>query len=229
MKYIAIIAAEDKEVFAIKEKMTDIIEDKIYNITIYTGNIKEVNCVLVKSGVGKVNSARTTQVIIDKFNPKYIINTGSAGALSDKLKIGDVVIGTTLIQHDFDVTAFGREKGFIPEVGKEFLSDSKLVEFCESELKSKEIGFSKGIIVSGDKFISTTSEKKDLGNEFSALCAEMEGAAIAQVCKLSSVPFIVIRSVSDELNGDAKVDFEEFLETASKKCADIIYSVIEKF
>ena len=84
-RYIAIIAAEDKEVLAIKEKMTDIIEEKIYNITIYTGKIKSVNCVLVKSGVGKVNSGRTTQVIIDKFNPKFIINTGSAGALSDKL------------------------------------------------------------------------------------------------------------------------------------------------
>lgn len=229
MKYIAIIAAEDKEVLAIKEKMTDIIEDKIYNITFYTGKIKSVNCVLVKSGVGKVNSARTTQAIIDKFNPKFIINLGSAGALSDKLKIGDVVIGTNLIQHDFDVTAFGREKGFIPEVGKDFLSDTKLVEICEKYLKSKEISCTKGTIVSGDKFISTTSEKFDLGNEFNALCAEMEGASIAQVCKLCGIPFIVIRSISDELNGDAKVDFEEFLETASKKCANIIYGVIEKF
>jgi len=229
MEYIAIIAAEDKEVLAIKEKMTDIIEDKIYNITIYTGKIKSVNCVLVKSGVGKVNSARTTQAIIDKFNPSCVINTGSAGALKDTLKIGDVVVGTSLIQHDFDVTAFGREKGFIPEVGKEFLPDNKLVEICEKELESKEISFSKGTIVSGDKFISTTSDKNDLGNEFNALCGEMEGASIAQVCKLCGIPFIVIRSISDELNGEAKIDFEEFLETASKKCADIIYNIIEKF
>ena len=228
MNYIAIIAAEDKEVLAIKEKMTDIIEEKIYNIDIYTGKIKSVNCVLAKSGVGKVNSARTTQVIIDKFNPKCVINTGSAGALSEKLRIGDVVIGTNLIQHDFDVTAFGREKGFIPEVGKEFLSDDRLVEICEHELETKECSFTKGTIVSGDQFISTTSEKAYLGNEFNAICAEMEGAAIAQVCKLSDTPCIVIRSISDQLKGEAKVDFEEFLETASKKCGEIIYSVIDK-
>ena len=229
MKYIAIIAAEDKEVFAIRNIMTDISEKNIYDIKVLCGKINNISCIVSQSGVGKVNAGRTAQILIDKFDVFAVINTGSAGALDESLKIGDVIISSELVQHDFDVTAFGREMGFIPGVGKTFPADSRLVEICEAELNKKDISFKKGIIATGDKFLSNRDIKTTVGGNFNALCAEMEGAAVAQVCKLCDVPFIIIRSISDELNGNAKIDFDEFLEVASKKCADIIYDIVDKF
>jgi len=226
MKYIGIIAAEDKEVLAIKNIMTDLTESKIYNITVYIGKIKEKQCVLAQSGVGKVNAARTAQILIDKFNVSHIINTGSAGALDEKLKIGDVVISEGLVQYDFDVTAFGREKGFISGVGKIFEADNDLVSLVENIVLKKNIRYYKGIIATGDRFLSSKEVKADIGKEFGALCGEMEGAAVAHVCKLCAIPFVVIRSVSDELNGEAKIEFDKFLDVASKRCAEIIYSII---
>lgn len=226
MKYIAIIAAEDKEVEALCEIMTDISVKKILGVNIYTGKSKGKDCLVAKSGVGKVNAARTTQIIIDKFDVDYIINTGSAGAVCDDLVIGDIIISTGLVQYDFDVTAFGREKGFIPETGKIFETDKFLTERFEKASKMLGIDWYKGYIASGDRFLAETEDKVMVAHEFNALCCEMEGAAVAQVCKLSNVPFSVVRSVSDTLTGDAKVNFNEYLEVASKKCAAIIYNTI---
>ena len=228
MEYIAIIAAEDKEIAAVKVLMTDIVEEQIYNIKVWHGKIKNVACVIAQSGVGKVNAGRTAQVLIDKFDVKAIINTGSAGALEESLDIGDIVISNGLIQHDFDVTVFGREKGFIPGNGKIFEADSNLVTICENTLIKNNINYKKGIIATGDKFLSNKDVKSEVRKETEAVCAEMEGAAVAHVCKLCDIPFVVIRSISDTLVGDAKIDFNEFLEIASKRCADIIFDVIEK-
>lgn len=229
MKYIAIIAAEDKEVEAIKNIMSDVSSNQIYDINVWTGKINNVWCVLAKSGVGKVNAGRTTQVILDKFETFAVINTGAAGALDENLKIGDIVISTGLIQYDFDVTAFGREKGFVSGVGKIFEPDDRLVSICEKELAVLELPFKKGLIGTADRFLSNRDEKISVKNEFGAMCAEMEGAAVAHVCKLCDVPFIVIRSISDELNGEASVDFNEFLEVASNRCSKIICNLVDKF
>jgi len=229
MKYIAIIAAEDKEVAAIKNIMSDISSETIYDINVWTGKINNIWCVLAKSGVGKVNAGRTTQIIIDKFEVTAVINTGSAGALDERLKVGDVVVSTGLVQHDFDVTAFGREKGFVSGVGKIFEANTRLIDICDKELTLAEISFYKGLIATGDRFLSSKDEKIEVRDEFGAMCAEMEGAAVAHVCKLCNVPFVAIRSISDELNGEANVDFNEFLEMASNRCAKIIYSLIDKF
>lgn len=226
MKSIAIIAAEDKENEAVLEMMSDVSCEKVFNIDVYKGKIKDSSCILAKSGVGKVNASRTAQILIDRFDVECLINVGAAGATDTNLKIGDVVISTGLVQHDFDVTAFGREKGFISEVGKIFEADSKLVEKCEKVITSLGLNYEKGIIASGDRFICNKNEKAEIKDEFDAICVEMEGAAIAHVCKLCNIPFLVIRSISDELSGDAKVDFEEFLEIASRKCAAVIYNMV---
>lgn len=227
MENIAIIAAEEKEVTAVKSIMDNVITGKVFNITYYTGSISGINCVLARSGEGKVNSARTTQIMIDKFNVSSVINIGAAGATRESSKIGDIVISTGLVQYDFDVTAFGREKGFLPNIGKIFEADKKLIGLCEEAFKLCEIPYEKGIIATGDRFVSNVSDKIKIGEEFDAKCVEMEGAAIAHVCKLCDVPFVVIRSISDELCGDAKVDFDKFLDTASKKCADVLKAVFK--
>ena len=222
--YIGIIAAEDKEMQAIKDIMENIEEVKIYDLSIYKGIINSKKYLLTKCGIGKVNAARTTQILIDKFNIDHIINLGSAGALNDNLKIGDIVVGEKLIQHDFDVTPFGYEKGYIPGTGKVFESGKGLIEKCKA-IKIDDINIVPGTIASGDIFLSNVQMKEKIKTKFNADCAEMEGASVAQVCNLNNVPFIVIRSISDIPNGNNQMDFEKYLDFASKNCAKFISKI----
>lgn len=218
---IGIIVAEIEEMEAVKEIMENVNSMDIYNLKVFTGNINGKDFLLVRCGVGKVNSARVAQIIIDKFDLDFVINVGSAGGLNENLNIGDIVLGETLVQHDFDVTAFGRDKGFIPDTGKFFESDKNLLERCKHfKIDNQKIVI--GTIASGDIFLTDVSLKEKIKKDFNADCVEMEGAAIAQVCTLSKVPFIVIRSISDIPNGNNKIDFDEYLKLASKNCAKLI-------
>ena len=220
-KYIGIIVAEEKELQAVKDIMTNIEELIIYELKIFKGEINNKKHLVVRCGVGKVNAARTTQILIDKFDIECIINVGSAGALNENLNIGDIVIGENLVQHDFDVTAFGRDKGYIPDTGKFFKSDDILVQ-KSNNIQLENINIITGTIASGDIFCTEIKMKNKIREKFNCDCVEMEGAAIAQVCYLSNIPFLVIRSISDIPNGNNEIDFNEYLEFASKNCVEFI-------
>ena len=225
MKKYGIIAAMREEMQEIKKIMTDTEEKNIYELTFTKGKINKTEVILVEAGVGKVNAARTTQILIDNFEIDAIINIGSAGSANDELDIGDIVIGKKLVQHDFDITAFDHPKGFISNVGQYVESDSKLIERMKQtivELQDKEFKIKIGTIASGDIFCTEIKMKEKIRSKFEADAIEMEGAAIAQVCKLDCVPFIIIRSISDSPNGNNNITFEQFLEQASKRCAQII-------
>lgn len=225
MKIYGIIAAMQEEMQEIKKIMTEIEEKEVYELTFFKGKINNKNIVLVESGVGKVNAARTTQILIDNFKVEAIINVGSAGCANNELEIGDIVIGKKLVQHDFDITAFGHPKGFISNVGENVESDSELIRKMEqtiSKLQDKEFKIKVGTIASGDIFCTEKTMKDKIRTKFNADAIEMEGSAIAQVCKLDNIPFIVIRSISDNPNGNNNITFEQFLEKASKRCAQII-------
>ena len=127
MKYIGILVAMDEEMQAVLNLMTDVKIKQIYDLNFITGKIHNKNCVLTMSGVGKVNAARTTQILIEKFDLKCVINVGAAGAVNYLLNIGDVVIAKHTVQHDFDITAFGHSKGYITGVGQEIPCDRELV------------------------------------------------------------------------------------------------------
>ena len=221
---IGIIVAEIEEMKAIENIMRNIEKKSIYEYKMVIGNINNREYILVRSGVGKVNAARTTQILIDKFDVKYIINVGSAGAINDNLKIGDIVVGSRLVQHDFDVTAFGHEKGYISEIGKFFESDSKIIKKSK-DIKIENINIVIGTIASGDIFCTNIEMKDKIRKEFNADCIEMEGAAIAQVCYLSKIPFIIIRSISDIPNQKNQIDFSKYIKVASKNCAEFIKQI----
>lgn len=220
-EYIGIITATIEEFEAIKDIMKQAEEIKYYDLTFYTGKINIKNIVLVKCGVGKVNAARTTQILTDKFNVKSIINVGSAGGLNNNLEIGDIVIAKELVQHDFDITPFGHEKGYITDTGKFFKCDEKLINIFKN-IKIEGIKITTGIIASGDIFCTDVYMKEKIRDKFNADCCEMEGAAIAQVCYLNKIPFLVIRAISDIPNGKNHIDFDKFIKLASKNCVKII-------
>lgn len=218
-----------EEMEAIKSIMEDIEEVRIYDLTFFTGKINQKECVLVECGVGKVNSSRTTQILIDKFEIEYIINVGSAATANEELEIGDIVIGKILVQHDFDITAFGHKKGYISNVGENVESDKALVEKFEetiNKMENKDYKIKIGTIASGDIFCTEVAMKKKINSKFDADAIEMEGAAIAQVCYLDKIPFIIVRSISDNPNGKNEITFEEYLQLASKRCSEILKNVI---
>lgn len=229
---IGIIAAEEKEMIAIKDNMTNILEEEIFELKFIKGNIENQLCVLVECGVGKVNAARTTQIMIDKFNPSYVINVGTAGGLTNELKVKDIVIGKDLVQHDFDITGVGDyEKGEIARTGKYFECDKRLIKLCKEtieELKNRKFNIKIGRIVTGDWFASDKNKAMQIQKDFDADCIEMEGASIAQVCFLDKIPFLVIRGISDTQNGNNKIDFHTYLEDVSKTASEILQNLIKK-
>lgn len=225
MKTFGIIAAMQEEMQEIEKIMQYKENIKLYNLNIIKGKINEYNIVLVEAGVGKVNAGRVTQILIDNFKIDAIINVGSAGSATEELNIGDIVIGKKLVQHDFDITAFGHQKGYISNVGQFIESDDKLVLKMKQtieKIEKDEFKIKIGTIASGDIFCTESKMREKIRNKFNADAIEMEGAAIAQVCKLDEIPFIVIRSISDKPNGKNEITFEQFLEKASKRCAEII-------
>lgn len=229
MGKIGIIAAMEEEKNAIKNIMKNIEEKRIYELIFTEGMINEKECILVECGVGKVNSSRTTQIMIDKYDIQYIINIGTAGSATSELNIGDIVIGKTIVQHDFDITAFGHKKGYISNVGEKILSDEALIKKFEEtikEMNNQEIKIKIGTIATGDIFCTEIKMKEKIKEKFRADAIEMEAGSIAQVCYLDKIPFIILRSISDTPNGKNEITFEKYLELASKRCAEILKKFI---
>ena len=231
MRNIGIIVAMQEELEEILKIIEETNKKEIYDITYIEGKVGENNIIITLSGIGKVNAARTTQILIDQLNVECIINVGSAGALNPKLNIGDIVIGNKLIQHDFDITAFNHKKGYITGVGDYLECNEDLVKQFEkitNNIENKEYKTITGIIASGDIFCTEINMKNKIYSKFNAECVEMEGAAIAQVAYLCNIPFIVIRSISDSPNGNNAIVFDEFVKLASARCAKILKEFFKK-
>lgn len=214
---IAIIGAMECEIVSIKQELINLKEIVYADLQIFTGKIKDNFIILSKSGIGKVNAALNTQYIIDTFKPDIIINIGVAGGIDSCLDVGDIVIGTYLVQHDFDVSSLGYAKGYMC-IGKEkdnptkYYCDKNLIENFQNLLE-KNIPKNKihqGVIASGDQFISNKKIKEEIHNHFGALAVEMEGCAIAQVATRNKVPFVVIRAISDLADGNLSKNHNEF-------------------
>ena len=225
MQEVGIIVAMDEEREAILNIMTDVKVEQIYNLRFLRGDIQGKSCILVKSGIGKVNAARTTQVMIHNFQISYIINLGAGGSINSLLEVGDVLIAKQVVQHDFDITAFGHSKGYITGVGDKIICDRDLVDEMEQIVQSlpeRSYQIKMGTIATGDIFCSEPWMKDKIRAKFNADVIDMECAAIAQVCYLDNVPFMGIRSISDTPNGKNASTFDENLKLASKRCANIL-------
>lgn len=231
MKYIGIIVAMDEECEAIEKIMKKIQVQQIYNLRFLKGEIAGKKCVLAKSGVGKVNAARTTQVLIQNFDLDVIINLGAAGAINHLLNIGDIVIAKHVVQHDFDITAFGHSKGYITGIGNKIECDRGFINAFENMLKNtdeKNYKIKMGIVASGDIFVEKIEMKNKINAKFNADVVDMECAAIAQVAYLDNIPFISIRCISDIPDGKNASTFDENLRLASKRCAILLNEFCSK-
>ena len=223
---IGIIFAMKEELQALQQFLKIKTKRNIFDLCFYEGVIHNIECVLVESGIGKVNAARATQILIDHYQINYLFNIGVAGGLSDKLNIGDIVIGEKLVQHDFDITAFNHEKGYIPNTNIYLNSDKHLLDLAKTVTCDTNV-FS-GVIATGDIFCTDAKMSKKIHDKFHALCVEMESAAVAQVCYLSKIPFLILKSISDIPNNNNTITYEEFLTMSSENIAKYMNQLIDK-
>ncbi|MBD8496834.1 5'-methylthioadenosine/adenosylhomocysteine nucleosidase [Paenibacillus arenosi] len=227
---IGIIGAMDEEIALLLQAMGQVEEHEQAGNRYYRGTLHHHSVVVCKSGVGKVNAAITTQVLIDRFSVERILFTGVAGAVNPMLNIGDIVISSACIQHDMDVTALGFKLGEIPyQSNSIFRADQQLIELakrvCEEIVPQRHMV---GIVLSGDQFIASREKVKALYETFNGACTEMEGSAVAQACSLNNVPFVIIRSMSDKADGSAHVNFAEFTVEASERSYQMIDHMLQQ-
>ncbi len=226
---IGMIGAMDEEIALYLEAMNGVKETTRAGITYYEGEMEGKSVVLCKSGVGKVNAAVTTQMLIDGFQVDRVIFTGVAGAVHPDLNIGDIVVSTDCMQHDIDVTALGFQPGQIPFTDRwVWEADADLQKLAIEAGKDLEAGVNvvSGRILSGDQFVASREKVQWLHDQFNAHCTEMEGAAVGQVCAMNGVPFVVVRSMSDKADGSAHVNFVEFTKLASQRSYAIVAKML---
>lgn len=230
-KTIGIICAMELELEGIGTLMANTESKNINGQIFYTGKIGETEVVAVVCGIGKVNAAICTQMLIDFYSPAVIINSGVAGALSKDVTVGDLVIATAAVQHDFDSTAFGDPKGTLEIFGKKIIelpADEEIsAKLFEAAKNIEGTNAFRGIVATGDKFVADSEERLAIGEQFSALACEMEGGAMAQVCVRAGVPFAILRSISDDIGHNTTVDFDEFKIMAAKKTVDVLSEVLK--
>lgn len=227
---VAIIGAMEEEVTILRDKIENRQETVIAGCEYSTGTISGVEVVLLKSGIGKVNAALSTAILLEKFNPDYVINTGSAGGFHPELNVGDAVISTEVRHHDVDVTVFNYEYGQVPNLPAAFKADDKLVRLAEeSALEVTDMKIVKGLIATGDSFMNDPVRVEFVRSKFPDLyAAEMEAAAVAQVCYQFGVPFVILRALSDIAGKESNVSFEQFLEKAAVNSTKLVLNFITK-
>lgn len=225
---IALIGAMPPEISLLQESLQNLRSEHMADFDIYCGEYAGKNVVLALSGIGKVNAALSTALVL-QHRPDFVINTGSAGGLGSGLKVGDVVIGTQTAHHDVDVTAFGYAIGHVPQMPARFESDPALCAAAEKAAAAFEhAAVHRGLIVSGDQFVHSSESVAEVRRHFpDAQAVEMEAAAIAQSCHRFGVPFVVVRAISDLADEDADTSFETFLKTASVHSAKMVLQLIE--
>lgn len=228
---LGIIGAMEIEVNRIKEQMEDVSVTDKAGMSFFEGKWNGNDVVVVRSGIGKVNAAVCAQILADTFHADAIINTGIAGSLKNEINIGDIVLSTDAIQHDMDAQGFGYAPGVIPQMEvSDFQADEKLIELakkCCAEV-CPDVQVFTGRVVSGDQFISDKKKKEWLSSQFEGLCAEMEGAAIAQASYLNHVPFLIIRAISDKADDSATMDYPEFEAMAAENSVKLLADIVRQ-
>ncbi|MCW4630137.1 MULTISPECIES: 5'-methylthioadenosine/S-adenosylhomocysteine nucleosidase [Marinomonas] len=229
MSVIGLIGAMDEEVAVIKAWMTEVHEQSIAGCDFFVGRFEGKDVVLLKSGIGKVNAAVSTTLLLSQFKPEYVINIGSAGGFDPELQVGDVVISDHVVHHDVDVTAFGYVMGQVPNMPATYAADMQLVDQARKALQSvTQVKAKVGLIGTGDSFMNDPVRVSEVRAVFPALVAvEMEAAAVAQVCFKFATPFVVVRSLSDIAGKESPQSFEEYLQVAAENSSLMIQKMLK--
>lgn len=226
---IGIIAAMEEEFSLLLGNLENAATTAFGQFTYHTGLIDGMEVALLLSGIGKVNAAVGTTLLLDKFKPDYLVNTGVAGGVSDEVQIGDVVISSEACHYDADATAFKYKIGQIPQMPSTYTADRLLSRLAEKAGNScNNITIHHGPILSGDSFIHTPQQVAYLDEHFPGVMAvEMEGAAVAQTTFLFDVPFVLIRSISDKVRENKNSEtYSKCINKVAENSSKIVMSII---
>lgn len=221
MTKLGIIGAMDIEIQTLREKMTDLTVTEKAGSEFYEGILEGLPVVLVRCGIGKVNAAIGTQILCDCFGVTHLVNTGIAGSLAAEQNIGDMVVGSQVLHHDFDCVHFGYDACRIPGMPLSFEADNQLVSSAFSAAEQTGSRVRIGRIASGDQFVADPAVKQSIIDRTQALCTEMEGAAIAQTAYRNGIPFVILRCISDKADDSANMDYPTFEKMAAGRCAQV--------
>lgn len=227
---IGVIGAMEEEVHLLRASLDNVKTEEIANCEFTSGTYKGQEVVLLKSGIGKVNAAMSTTLLLQQFKPDVVINTGSAGGFDADLEVGAIVISDEVRHHDVDVTAFGYEMGQVPQLPAAFLSSADLMDHAIAAVEELgEHAYAVGLIATGDSFMDDAERVEKVRGHFPSMkAAEMEAAAVAQVCHQFDKPFVVIRALSDIAGKQSNISFEEFLPVAAKHSTQIVLNVVNR-
>ncbi len=205
-------------------------EEKWTDFTFHTGMLEDREVVVAKSGVGKVMAAMVTQRLIDAYRPRAVIFTGLAGGISDKIEIGDTLVAEDCIQHDLDATSLGFKRGEVPYSPYRVLVCDKALADAASFCIPAEGKTVRGRVLTGDQFITKRdfASHRYLLDELKGDAVEMEGAGVGLVACVNKVPFLLVRTISDKADSNAKTDFHAFLPKASRNSLHFVRHVLRR-
>jgi adenosylhomocysteine/aminodeoxyfutalosine nucleosidase len=224
---IAILGAMEEEIEPLLQFFGEYTTVEYAQNRFYETKYKDLEIVIAYSKIGKVFATLTATILIEKFKCEKLLFSGVAGGVNPTLKIGDLIIGTGLCQHDLDITEFGHPHGFVPGGDVCTLADEELVKIAKQVAVDKNIDIKTGIIATGDQFVACNDKKCFIQETFEADALEMEGAAVAVTCSNLDIPFFVLRAISDTADMDAGFNFEEFLKSSAKVSAEFITAMLD--
>lgn len=229
---LGIIGAMEEEVVKIKAQMQDVEVTTVAGMNFYRGTLSGHEVVVVQSGIGKVNAAICSQILVDRFPVTALVNTGIAGSLKNEINIGDVVLSVDALHHDMDGTCFGYPAGQVPQMDTlAFPADKALMELAREccEKVNPEVGIFTGRVLSGDQFIADKQKKEWMVENFQGICVEMEGAAIAQTAYRNQIPYLIIREISDKADDSAQMDYSEFEKNAIERSVRLVLELAARY
>lgn len=212
---IGVLSALGFELAPLVERLENKTSETICHIEFIQGKLNGQDVVGAVSGVGKVNAARCAQIMVCRYNAEMIVNAGVGGSLCKGLGLGDLAVADSCVQYDMDMAAAGTPLGVIPwgKVSKEFPDgdeataylpcDAKMADCLVKAAEEAGIHCRRGVIATGDRFVADKKLNDFLKNTFNAISCEMEGGAVAQVCRAAGIPCAVLRAISDNADEDA--------------------------
>lgn len=225
MKTIGIICAMDSEFSRIKQALSHGRSEQRGHFIFYAAEHNGKQIIAATCGIGKVNAAACTQLLISDFHADCIINSGVSGALSADLQIMDIVIATEVMYHDLFPGFLAGD--YFPGCSC-FPADNSISTLAAQLCAEQQVPFVRGRIVSGDQFVTDSARKEQIIAETQGITTEMEGAAVGHVCYLNHIPFAVVRCVSDGADDNGAMDFDTFVLHAAERCANITLGLIDR-
>lgn len=230
MKPIGIIGAMDVEVEHLVNCLKDVRMSTHVGIDYFEGTLAGKSVVLCQCGIGKVAAGACAAIMIDVFGVGSVINTGVAGSLDNAIDVLDLVVSTDTVEYDVDATPVGYELGHVPQLDVTYYPASPGLVSHVVEVAREvepEMGIHRGRIASGDRFVTSLAVKESITQVHHALCCEMEGAAIGHICHVAKVPYVVVRMISDKVDGSYHLDYEIFEKKAANICARLCERMVD--